>query len=152
MLTHTIRFGSGYPGPNCFKQLRINANGKSAVATVMDQCPGCAYGDLDMSPDLFSHFADHSVGRFPISWEWMDSSAAPAPAVVSQKGKLESSAETDFFLILGGTQDFFYPGTDSLVDLGCPLVHLGCSFHFGNPVVYLDRAYPGIDLFRSSED
>jgi expansin (peptidoglycan-binding protein) len=88
-------FGGGYPGPNCFKQLQITANGKSAVATVMDQCPGCAYGDLDMSPSLFSHFADHSVGRFGISWDWIDgsSSPAPAPVVVSLKCALKSQPQ-----------------------------------------------------------
>lgn len=76
-------FGSGYPGPNCFKQIRINANGKSAVATIMDQCPGCAYGSLDLSPDLFSHFADHSVGVFNMDWDFIDGSSAPAPVIVS---------------------------------------------------------------------
>jgi hypothetical protein len=34
------QYGNGYPGPNCFKQIQISANGKTATATIMDQCPG----------------------------------------------------------------------------------------------------------------
>lgn len=86
------QFGSGYPGPNCFKQVQINANGKSATATIMDQCPGCAYGDLDMSPSLFSHFADHSVGVFQMDWDFVGSGAAPAPAT-SEAPKTSSTPE-----------------------------------------------------------
>ena len=61
------QYGSGYPGPECFKQIQISANGKTATATIMDLCPGCGYGDLDMSPALFNHFADPSVGVFQVS-------------------------------------------------------------------------------------
>jgi hypothetical protein len=42
------QYGNGYPGPNCFKQIQISANGKTATATIMDQCPGCGYGDLEV--------------------------------------------------------------------------------------------------------
>ncbi|KAJ9104148.1 hypothetical protein QFC19_004132 [Naganishia cerealis] len=75
---NTPQFGGGYPGPNCFKQIQISANGKTAMATIMDQCPGCGYGDLDMSPSLFNHFADPAVGVFQMSWDFAGG-AAPAP-------------------------------------------------------------------------
>lgn len=74
------QYGGGYPGPNCFKQIQISANGKTATATIMDQCPGCGYGDLDMSPALFNHFADPSVGVFQMSWDFVGAAPAPAPA------------------------------------------------------------------------
>lgn len=31
------QYGSGYPGPECFKTITINYNGKSAQATIMDE-------------------------------------------------------------------------------------------------------------------
>jgi len=35
-----------------------------------DRCGGCAYGDLDFSPNAFNKLADPSVGRISgISWE-----------------------------------------------------------------------------------
>ncbi|KAG8902945.1 hypothetical protein FRB99_003913, partial [Tulasnella sp. 403] len=52
------QYGSGYPGPQCGRQMEIRANGKSAVATVVDECPGCPYGCVDMSKGLFQHFND----------------------------------------------------------------------------------------------
>ncbi|KAJ9099266.1 hypothetical protein QFC21_004147 [Naganishia friedmannii] len=79
---NTPQFGDGYPGPNCFKQIQISANGKTATATIMDQCPGCAYGALDLSPSLFNHFADPSVGVFQMSWDFVGA-AAPAPEPTS---------------------------------------------------------------------
>jgi expansin (peptidoglycan-binding protein) len=50
----------------------IAANGKTATATIMDLCPGCAYGDLDMSPSLFQNFADPDVGTFAMTWEYVN--------------------------------------------------------------------------------
>ena len=44
------------------------------------QCPGCAYGDLDMSQGLFEFFEPTGVGRFGISWDWGDTSA-PATSI-----------------------------------------------------------------------
>lgn len=38
-----------------------------------DRCEGCAYGDLDFSPQAFNQFADPSVGRiYGIDWEIID--------------------------------------------------------------------------------
>lgn len=65
------QYGNGYPGPECGKQVSISYNGKTTTATIVDKCPGCAYGDLDMSPSLFEFFADKGVGRFQMSWEFV---------------------------------------------------------------------------------
>lgn len=35
---------------------------------VVDQCPECKTGDLDMAPQAFDMIADHSAGRVSISW------------------------------------------------------------------------------------
>lgn len=43
------------------------------------QCPAgggnCNYGDMDFSPSLFQYFADLSVGKFPMQWDFADGSA-----------------------------------------------------------------------------
>lgn len=68
---NTAEFGSGYPGPHCFKQIKITANGKSATATIVDKCPGCSKGGLDLSKGLFSHFANPDVGVLTGSWNYV---------------------------------------------------------------------------------
>ncbi|CAE6515526.1 unnamed protein product [Rhizoctonia solani] len=62
------QYGSGYPGPNCFKPITICAKGKCVGATIMDQCPGCAYGSLDLSEGLFKQFASTDDGVFQMTW------------------------------------------------------------------------------------
>lgn len=71
---NTPQYGGGSPGPECFKTITINAGGKSAQATITDECPSCAYGSLDFSEGLFQHFNDLSVGEFPITWSYNDGS------------------------------------------------------------------------------
>ncbi|MEZ4338120.1 MAG: expansin EXLX1 family cellulose-binding protein [Sandaracinaceae bacterium] len=35
---------------------------------IVDLCPECARGDLDLSPDAFDHIAMRAAGRVPITW------------------------------------------------------------------------------------
>ncbi|KAK4688438.1 hypothetical protein P7C73_g1676, partial [Tremellales sp. Uapishka_1] len=66
---NTAQYGSGYPGPECFKYITITANGVTVSGVeIMDECPTCDYGGLDMSPGLFQRFADESVGVLSITW------------------------------------------------------------------------------------
>jgi len=67
---NSAQYGSGYPGPQCFKTITITANGKTTQATIMDECPGCPYGGLDMSRGLFDFFASESVGVLSGSWSF----------------------------------------------------------------------------------
>ncbi|RDB24076.1 Allergen Asp f 7 [Hypsizygus marmoreus] len=67
---NTPQYGGGYPGPNCFKTITMTYNGKTAQATIMDQCPGCPFGGLDLSRSLFRHFAAESVGIIYGSWSF----------------------------------------------------------------------------------
>ncbi|KIM26360.1 hypothetical protein M408DRAFT_195993 [Serendipita vermifera MAFF 305830] len=61
-----------YPSTQCFRGITITYNGKTAHATVMDECPsgGCGYGDLDFSEGLFTYFEPTSTGVFYMSWEF----------------------------------------------------------------------------------
>ncbi len=40
------------------------------INQIQDECPGCAYGSLDLSPAAFSHIADLRQGRVHIEWQW----------------------------------------------------------------------------------
>ncbi|KIK06512.1 hypothetical protein K443DRAFT_129793 [Laccaria amethystina LaAM-08-1] len=76
---NTPQYGSGSPGPQCFKTITMSYGGKSTTARIMDQCPGCPYGGLDLSPGLFAFFAPLGTGIIYGTWNFGDSAPAPAP-------------------------------------------------------------------------
>lgn len=43
-------------------------NGSSTVVRIVDKCPGCAKGDLDLSETAFTELAPKSAGRIKIAW------------------------------------------------------------------------------------
>ncbi|TFK25827.1 hypothetical protein FA15DRAFT_638838 [Coprinopsis marcescibilis] len=73
------QFGSGYPGPECQKTITLSYGGKTAQAKVMDRCPGCPYGGLDLSRSLFRYFASEDVGIIYGEWSFSDGSGGQAP-------------------------------------------------------------------------
>lgn len=48
----------------------LEVTGPKATITirVVDQCPGCPAGDIDLSPQAFAQIAEISAGRVPITW------------------------------------------------------------------------------------
>ncbi|KAI0709000.1 hypothetical protein C8Q76DRAFT_95981 [Earliella scabrosa] len=40
-------------GSNCYKEITVSYEGRSAKARITDQCPTCPWGALDLSPSLF---------------------------------------------------------------------------------------------------
>ncbi|KAF9533461.1 hypothetical protein CPB83DRAFT_757582 [Crepidotus variabilis] len=62
------QFGQGYPAANCFKTITMNYNGKTATAKIVDECPECPWGALDLSRSLFTYFAPEEVGIIYGSW------------------------------------------------------------------------------------
>jgi hypothetical protein len=52
----------------CGKTITVKSLGKSYSCTVVDTCPGCSSGSVDMSPKLFQKFAPLSKGVIPITW------------------------------------------------------------------------------------
>lgn len=63
----------------CGKKIKITFGKKTKTAVIMDKCPGCSFGSLDMSPALFSYFASLDVGVFYMSWSLDDGSDDPPP-------------------------------------------------------------------------
>lgn len=51
----------------------VHIEGPSGAVTVriVDQCPECAPGDIDLSPEAFEKLADPVLGRVDISWTYV---------------------------------------------------------------------------------
>ncbi|KAH9989780.1 hypothetical protein BJV77DRAFT_930084, partial [Russula vinacea] len=56
-------------GSLCGKSITITYQGKSAGATIVDECMGCPYGGLDLTEDLFSYLAG-GLGAGVITGDW----------------------------------------------------------------------------------
>ncbi|ORX49470.1 hypothetical protein DM01DRAFT_1338141 [Hesseltinella vesiculosa] len=53
----------------CGKSIKVTSGSKSVTATVVDTCPGCASGSIDLSPAAFKKLANLAVGVIsPVSW------------------------------------------------------------------------------------
>lgn len=61
--------GSGSNGPYCGKSITVNGkDGKSVTVKVVDSCPECAKGDVDLSPTAFEKLGSLDTGVIPITW------------------------------------------------------------------------------------
>jgi expansin (peptidoglycan-binding protein) len=71
MEAHLPANGNPNDNPLCGKSITISWQGKTATATIMDTCPGCANGGLDLTPSLFQQFAPLSEGRLTgMTWTY----------------------------------------------------------------------------------
>lgn len=52
----------------CGGCLEVTGPSGTAIVRVVDKCPGCAHGDLDLSREAFERIASLSAGRVAISW------------------------------------------------------------------------------------
>jgi len=60
------------------------------VVRIVDQCPGCKHGDLDLSREAFTKIAPLSAGRVAISWHEV---ACPVTGPISYRLKDGSNAD-----------------------------------------------------------
>lgn len=72
------QFDPNTPGGNpnhntlCGSRLRVQSNGRSVDVTIVDRCPSCNWGDLDLSPAAFQALGyDLAAGRRNGDWEWI---------------------------------------------------------------------------------
>ncbi|KAK4171190.1 RlpA-like double-psi beta-barrel-protein domain-containing protein-containing protein [Triangularia setosa] len=63
----------GNPNNNllCGRRIRANFEGKSVEVIVVDRCPSCSAGSLDLSPAAFQQLADLGRGHIQGSWDWI---------------------------------------------------------------------------------
>ncbi|KAI1112848.1 RlpA-like double-psi beta-barrel-protein domain-containing protein-containing protein [Nemania sp. NC0429] len=55
-------------GAHCFQWITIQANGRTTAAQVVDLCPGCGSGGIDVAPAIFDDIASLDVGRVQVNW------------------------------------------------------------------------------------
>ncbi|KAF9447024.1 hypothetical protein P691DRAFT_776411 [Macrolepiota fuliginosa MF-IS2] len=55
----------------CGRNIRVNFQGRSVNVQVVDLCPGCGPGGVDLSPAAFQQLADLGVGRIPVEWDFI---------------------------------------------------------------------------------
>lgn len=65
----------GYaPNPNnnpmCGKYAKVKGPKGTVRVKIVDTCPPCKKGSLDLSPAAFMKIADLAAGRVPITWTW----------------------------------------------------------------------------------
>lgn len=56
----------------CGACLEVTGPKATITVRVVDQCPGCQHGDLDLSMTAFAQIAELSAGRVPITWHEVD--------------------------------------------------------------------------------
>ncbi|KAG1450683.1 hypothetical protein G6F56_008275 [Rhizopus delemar] len=55
-------------GSYCGKSITVKSSSKSVTVKVVDSCPSCSKGDVDLSPAAFKKLAELSEGRISITW------------------------------------------------------------------------------------
>ena len=55
----------------CGACVRLAGPNGEITVRIVDQCPECPAGDIDLSPEAFSQIAELSAGRVPISWSYV---------------------------------------------------------------------------------
>ncbi|KAI9321586.1 RlpA-like double-psi beta-barrel-protein domain-containing protein-containing protein [Dichotomocladium elegans] len=63
-LSSSLMGNKGY----CGRKIKATYKGKSVTATVVDTCPGCSSGSIDLSPSAFKKLAPLDAGRVPVQW------------------------------------------------------------------------------------
>ncbi|HWQ15231.1 MAG TPA: expansin EXLX1 family cellulose-binding protein [Roseiflexaceae bacterium] len=52
----------------CGAYIEVQGPNGAVTVRVVDRCPECAAGDVDMSPQAFAQIAPLAAGRVPITW------------------------------------------------------------------------------------
>ncbi|MGO9481561.1 MAG: expansin EXLX1 family cellulose-binding protein [Candidatus Kryptoniota bacterium] len=52
----------------CGASVSVTGPSGTTIIRIVDLCPGCDAGDIDLSPQAFGQIADTTLGRVPITW------------------------------------------------------------------------------------
>lgn len=63
--------GAQYSKANCGRCASIKGPNGTVVVKLLDKCPGCSFGDIDLSTTAFSKIAKLSAGRVKITWSFV---------------------------------------------------------------------------------
>ncbi|MCP4424121.1 MAG: hypothetical protein GY803_06495 [Chloroflexi bacterium] len=53
----------------CGAYAQVTGPNGAIIVRIVDQCPGCLVGDIDLSQEAFAKIANLADGRVPISWQ-----------------------------------------------------------------------------------
>ncbi|MDC0684408.1 expansin EXLX1 family cellulose-binding protein [Sorangium atrum] len=59
-------------GAACGRCIEVHGPDGSVVVRVIDLCPSCASGSVDLGQGPFREIADPDQGRVPITWDFVD--------------------------------------------------------------------------------
>lgn len=54
-----------------FVEITNEKNGNQVIVQILDQCPECKSGDIDLSPEAFEKLAPLEEGRIAIKWKYI---------------------------------------------------------------------------------
>jgi len=80
-------------GSHCGETINICAGDKCTDATIVDLCPECAEGSLDMSKGLFQFFRPLGAGVFQMQWTYGSGKPKPKPQPKPEVKKPEPKPE-----------------------------------------------------------
>ena len=60
-----------YSKANCGRCVEVTGPNGKVVVRIVDKCPGCSSGDLDLSQTAFGKIAKLSAGRIAIKWHFV---------------------------------------------------------------------------------
>ena len=60
----------------CGAHVQVTGPDGTVTVQIVDQCPECAKGDIDLSPEAFDLIADPVDGRVPITWKLVSAPGA----------------------------------------------------------------------------
>ena len=90
----SLDIGGGYRHPNCGRCVRIQYQGKTVNARVVDSCPGCPSTSLDLSPPVFSALDHLDRGVLQIQWEFVPCSGGGYGGLAPPTASSSRSAAT----------------------------------------------------------
>ncbi|KAH9812052.1 Non-catalytic module family EXPN [Melampsora americana] len=72
---HIVALNSAqyHSGSHCYSKIKIHnmKSGATIEASIMDECPTCGWGDLDLTPDTFKAIANLDDGIAHIRWSFI---------------------------------------------------------------------------------
>ena len=74
---------------NCGAYIQVTGPKGTVTVEVVDRCPECQPGDVDLSPQAFAKIADLSAGRVPISWHLVERARRHRHDPVRREGRLQ---------------------------------------------------------------
>lgn len=60
-----------YSKANCGRCISVTGPSGTVIVRIVDKCPGCSFGDVDLSQTAFGKIAKLSDGRVDIRWRFV---------------------------------------------------------------------------------